>query len=119
MSIKKYQFYCEICNYKRITDGTDIQDLVEIKTSPIPSGIPKRDFETKKVVISKPIKQKRKFKCPQCGRVISPKKLNLSLAPERTEEEPQEFVESQEVLLTDIIEQLDRIYGEENNPLGC
>ena len=68
MSIKLYQLYCEICNWKRITDGSDIGDLFELKTSPIPAGIPKLDSETKKTTTKKPLARTKKFRCPKCGR---------------------------------------------------
>lgn len=79
---KIYQLYCEVCNWKRITDGND-NDLYEYKTSNVPAGIPKFDPVTKKIIESKPIKAKRKFRCPQCGRVVMAK-----IAPN-----PQEKVE--------------------------
>jgi len=75
MSLKTYLLYCEPCNWKRITDGSDVQDLVEIKRSPIPGGYPKLDPVTKKVIKPKPKKQPRQFKCPGCGRGILPKKI--------------------------------------------
>ena len=75
MSIKLYQLYCEICNWKKITDGSDIGDMVEVKTSPIPGGVPKIDKETKKVVVPKTQKQTRRFKCPKCGRLVKPRKI--------------------------------------------
>jgi hypothetical protein len=62
-----------------ITDGTDIDDLYEIKTSDIPGGVPKKDIITKKVVTPKPYKQSRKFRCKNCGRVVIPKKLPENL----------------------------------------
>jgi hypothetical protein len=47
-SYKKFQLYCNNCHWKRLTDGGDIKDLYEIKTSPVPTGIPIFDPETKK-----------------------------------------------------------------------
>jgi len=88
MSVKLYRLYCEICNWKRITDGSDIQDLMELKTSPIPRGIPKVDLETKKVVQPKSKDQIKKFRCPKCGRVVIPKKIS---DPQRELEEKQEL----------------------------
>jgi len=67
--------YCEICNWKKITDGSDIKEMTEIKMSSIPGGPPTLDPITKKVIVPKNIKQSRRFKCPQCGRVVIPKKL--------------------------------------------
>jgi transcription elongation factor Elf1 len=113
-SAKLYQFYCEICNWKKITDGSGTQELVEAKTSPIPRGIPKRDPETGKVTTSKPIKQRRRFKCPQCGRLVFAKLL--SGTPQTQTEEPiGSFMEDQEELLKNIIDRLDQAYGEQDN----
>ena len=91
MSLKFYQFYCGNCGYKRFTKGDDIQDLIEVKTSPIPRGSPQLDPLAKKTMtpagINQPaiiatgittppsIKQCKKFKCPKCGFVIKAKQL--------------------------------------------
>jgi len=76
MAIKTYLLYCEICNYKKITDGSD-DSLVEIKTSPLMTSPPTLDPETKKAIPAKFKPQKKRFKCPQCGRVIFPRKLQI------------------------------------------
>jgi DNA-directed RNA polymerase subunit RPC12/RpoP len=71
---KKYMVFCEPCSYKAIIDK-DESDLVEIKTSPIPGGIPELDAKTGKTK-NKPQKtQSKKFKCPKCGRGIVIKEL--------------------------------------------
>ena len=90
MSIKTYQLYCEICGYKRITDGSDIADLHEIKTSPVPRGVPFLNkegskqttpqlhgpgIESTEIVVPQSQKQVKKFKCPKCGRVITARKI--------------------------------------------
>jgi DNA-directed RNA polymerase subunit RPC12/RpoP len=72
-SYKKFQLYCNNCHWKRLTDGGDIKDLYEIKTSPVPTGIPIFDPETKKIITPKPQSQKRKFRCPTCGFAIVPR----------------------------------------------
>lgn len=78
MAEKLYRLYCEICEWKIITDGNDdiARSLVEIKTSSIPTGIPKLDEETKKIVTPAAKRQIKKFKCPNCGRGIRPKKID-------------------------------------------
>lgn len=68
----KFQFFCEYCKWKKITDGTDLGGIVEMKTSPVPTGIPRRG-EDGKMFTPPPLKQKRKFKCPACGYVVIPK----------------------------------------------
>jgi len=114
-SVKLYQFYCETCNWKKITDGSGTQELVEVKTSPIPGGIPKRDLESGKTVTPKAIKQKRRFKCPNCGRVVFAKLLSTSKSSQTEEPQPS-FIQSQEDLLKNIIDRLDQVYGEQDNP---
>jgi len=79
MSIKTYLLYCEICGYKRITDGSDATDLVEIKTSPLFTGAPKIDAITKKIMAPKAKPQRKRFKCPKCGRVVFPRQINKNL----------------------------------------
>ena len=74
MSKKVYQLYCEICNWKKITDGSDI-DLFQLKTADIPGGVPKLDPVEKKIVVPKSLKQRKKFRCPKCGRVVVPRKI--------------------------------------------
>jgi len=76
MSIKMYRFYCEICNWKMITDGSDVNKLHEIKRNSIQTNIPKFDPETGKVTEAKPTKQARMFRCPQCGRGVIPRKID-------------------------------------------
>lgn len=78
MSVKLYRLYCEICNWKLVTDGSDeaAKALVEIKTSPVPTGLPRLDEETKQVVVPNAKKQVKKFKCPNCGRGIRPVKID-------------------------------------------
>ena len=75
MSEKVYRLYCEICEWKKIVRTSDDIRLVEIKTSPIPGGSPVYNPETKKTDVPKSKNQPKKFKCPQCGRVIIPKKI--------------------------------------------
>lgn len=71
MSVRKYLIYCEICNHKQYTDGSD--SFYEIKSSPIPQGEPYVDPFTKKVVKPVPKAQMKKIKCPGCGRGVTPK----------------------------------------------
>lgn len=75
MPLKYYQLYCEICGYKRLTDGTDIQDLVPVKTSKIQYGLPFIDPLTKNTITPPYKAQRLRFKCPKCGRVIMSKQI--------------------------------------------
>ncbi len=76
MPTKLYQLYCEICNWKRITDGSDVTDMTELKISSIPGGSPKLDPITKKVIEPKSKKPRKRFKCPKCGRAVIPRQIN-------------------------------------------
>lgn len=77
-----YQFLCANCGWKKITESTEI-GLAEVKSSPIPRGIPHMDPVTGDMITPKFLKPKKKYKCPNCGQVISPKTI----------ENPQEVVE--------------------------
>ena len=94
MSLKTYRLFCEMCSWKRITDGSDLQDLVEIKKSKIQRGIPRIDPATKKVVEPNWKKMPKQWKCPQCGRPVKAVKIsNPQLAlEERLERERAEEI---------------------------
>ena len=70
-----YLFYCEICNWKLVSDNPCPKNLQEFKTASIPTNIPKLDPQTQKIVTSPDKKRLRRFKCPKCGRVFRPKKI--------------------------------------------
>jgi predicted RNA-binding Zn-ribbon protein involved in translation (DUF1610 family) len=90
MSIKTYQFFCDHCGFKKVTDGSDIGGLREIKQSPVPRDVPTLDPLAKKNVAVQhgqpadvttgtrqqpAFKQKKKFKCPKCGYVIQARQI--------------------------------------------
>lgn len=92
MADKLYRLYCDYCAYSRWTDGTDIGDLVPYKRSPIQTGIPKYDPVAKKIV-TKPFQNlPKQFKCPQCGRLLTPRKYMqpppTSVEEQKNEENP-------------------------------
>jgi hypothetical protein len=93
VSIKTYRLHCEICNYNRITDGSDVQDLHEMKVSPIQAGIPYRDNETKEILYRKPIKREKRFRCPKCGRVIIAKQIMVDKPVEPVVKKPEDVQE--------------------------
>lgn len=70
-----YRLYCEICNYNRVTDGTDLDDLVKYSRSPVQNQIPKWNEKEKKTDPGKFQKLPKQFKCPKCGRLIKLFKL--------------------------------------------
>lgn len=88
MAVKFYMLYCEICGYKRRTDGSDVKDMYEAKLSPIPTGVPKLNPQTKKIETPAPKKQMKRFRCPNCGRQIVPKRLYEPLPEVPVEEDP-------------------------------
>lgn len=90
MPTKMYQIYCDMCNWKKITDGTDLCDIVELKLSPIQKTLPKLDTETGKLVKGQTICQKKKFRCPKCGRAVLAKKITN---PQQKIEEQREIEE--------------------------
>lgn len=67
---KLYQLLCLNCSYKRFTNGSDVQDLIQVQQSSIPRGSPTIDPITKKTIIPKSIKRSLSFKCPMCGFLI-------------------------------------------------
>jgi predicted RNA-binding Zn-ribbon protein involved in translation (DUF1610 family) len=76
MSEKLYRLYCDYCHYNRWSNGSDIQDLVQYKRSPVDTTIPKYDPKAKKIITKSPVPRAKQFKCPKCGRLITPKKYN-------------------------------------------
>jgi predicted RNA-binding Zn-ribbon protein involved in translation (DUF1610 family) len=84
MSTRLYRLYCEYCNWNLVTDGTDkaAKCLKEMVVAEVPGGSPKIDPETKKIVLPKSKKPKKKFKCPKCGRGITPRIIKEANAEE-------------------------------------
>lgn len=122
---KFYLLYCDFCNWKRVTDGSDIDDLYELATAPIPGGVPKWDTEKKKIIESPSKKQKRKFRCPGCGRVLTAKPAKDPQA--KIEQYREEQKKQEDALLWQIKDALDkarydevkRKYEEERNQLDA
>ncbi|MCK9458570.1 MAG: hypothetical protein M0R80_02940 [Proteobacteria bacterium] len=78
-----YQLFCNNCCWKRISENLEAKDLTEVKTTDVPKGIPHIDPVNGDMIIPKPLKRNKKYKCPNCGFVIIPRKI----------ENPQENVE--------------------------
>lgn len=72
---KRYRLYCEYCGYNRYSDGKDIGDLTPYKRSSIQTGLPK--YESKKVKTKDFYNLPKMFKCPTCGRLITPRKIQV------------------------------------------
>ncbi len=58
MSVK-YILFCHVCGWKKLTDGSDLQNMVEVKTCSHCSGA-------------------RQFKCPGCGRLVRAAQVRTS-----------------------------------------
>ena len=71
MATKLYQLYCEICHWRKITDGSDVNQMHEIPTTPLMITLPK--IEEGKPAAAKFQKRPKRFRCEQCGRVVSPR----------------------------------------------
>lgn len=72
MATRYYRLVCEICGFSLVTDGSNV-NLVEYKRSKVQKEIPKLDPTTNKLVASTWITLPKKYKCPKCGRLISPR----------------------------------------------
>ena len=71
----KYVLHRNNCNYKRFSNGNDIDDLVLIKQSKIPTNVPKLDPIKKKAVNAPKKGRLKMFKCPKCGFTVKAYKL--------------------------------------------
>ena len=69
-----YQLFCDNCSWKKINDTIDFE-LTEFKTVSIQKHIPYIDSATNKVVESKNMKRKKSYKCPRCGHILYPHKI--------------------------------------------
>jgi hypothetical protein len=69
MSVKQYLIFCQICNYKEITDGCT-NKFQEIKTSSLQKNISIIDPLTKKPTKIEFKEMPKKIKCPKCGRGV-------------------------------------------------
>jgi hypothetical protein len=75
MTTNNYRLYCEVCSYCKIIDSNDIAEFIERKRLSVGGRIPKFDPFTRKVEAGKPKLLPKQFKCPKCGRLITPKKI--------------------------------------------
>lgn len=94
---KVFRLYCEICNWQQIVENLESIDLIETKNSAVQTNIPK--LVEGKTVLSKNKNQVRKFKCPNCGRLVIPKLIDN---PQETlDEEAQLQKKREEIKLRD------------------
>lgn len=87
-SYKVFQFYCDHCHWKRISEKGEVEGLYEVKRSSLQTNIPRLDPLTKKTVLAPEQNQKRKFRCPSCGFGIIPR---LIPDPQRTQDKQVEI----------------------------
>ncbi len=73
--LKLYTLYCEPCGYKRLMDGSNVTDLIPYKQAMIPGGSPYRDPATGEIKTPPSRPNSKKFKCPNCGRVATVRKV--------------------------------------------
>jgi len=69
-----YRLNCEICGFNLYSNDSNIK-LVEYKRSAIQGTLPKIDESTGKFVPGTMINLPKKYKCPQCGRLLSAIKM--------------------------------------------
>ena len=70
-----YQLFCNNCCWKRINENLNVKDLVEIKTTDVPKGIPHIDPVNGEMIVPKSLKRNKKYRCPNCGFAIIPRKI--------------------------------------------
>lgn len=87
---KRFLIYCEQCGYRKIVNDTpaEIKGLLLYKTSKVQARLPRLDHATNKTIESEFIEQMPKYKCPQCGRVVTTKRLPKPLHEPVPVEEP-------------------------------
>ena len=71
-----YRFFCDQCNYNKYT--SNLSEFVEAPRSKIMKNTPQWDAEKKKKADTTFMSLPKKYKCPQCGRLISPKKTTIT-----------------------------------------
>lgn len=63
----QYVLCCNKCYYKRYTNGTDLSDLIEVKTLDLQRHLPIYDQKIKKTIVQTTKKRPKIFRCPKCG----------------------------------------------------
>ena len=76
MSNKAWRFNCEYCGFRKTVLKLDDCGLREHKLTAVPGGVPTFDRTTKIFTNKKTQERPRKFKCPQCGRLVGATKVN-------------------------------------------
>lgn len=78
----KILIYCDFCNWKKIIDDSSKLDIVEVKSE-----------------------DKRKFKCPSCGRLIISKKISDPQAELEHKIKKEKYLENYQNWIKSIVEE--------------
>jgi hypothetical protein len=120
-----YRLNCEICSWNKIVKGEEL-GLHELKTSPVPVNTKRWDSVKNELVQIDVKKQPKKLRCPKCGRVVIPKKIDDSqkiLENKIAEEERTVRIEAETISITeqlkkDILEKKKRLEDEKDKLNG-
>lgn len=76
-TIKRWFMFCEPCGFRKIIklEGSEAEELTEVKRVDVPGGAPKLDPVKKKTVYRDSVSTTKMFKCLECGRGCVCKKL--------------------------------------------
>jgi len=91
MATKYYKLHCEICGWTNVTDGTNVK-LAEYKRSRIQKEIPKLDWSTGKLAEGTWLNLPKKYKCPKCGRLVSPRRCKEIEVEDKTKSDSNESI---------------------------
>lgn len=71
-----YKLYCDFCNYKLLTNEKEsLKGLLEVNRTSIQSKVPFYNYDKNHRIEPTWIQRSRRLKCPNCGRLIKPKKI--------------------------------------------
>ena len=73
MASKAWRFYCEVCNWNKVTKTIEDNGLVEHKRTSVQKGLPR--LVGGKVENPEVTNQIKKYKCPKCGRLVSARQI--------------------------------------------
>ena len=75
--IKRWFMYCEPCGFRKIitSENPESDELTEVKRVKVPGGAPRLDAVTKKTLTRDSLETTKMFKCLECGRGCTCKRL--------------------------------------------
>jgi DNA-directed RNA polymerase subunit RPC12/RpoP len=95
--MKTYLIYCEPCGFKKIVEDPDNVGLFKHATSNVQGRIPMLNKKTKKTETFDFVSSMPKYKCPQCGRVVTLKKYNVPKIEPKPDEDKNDKPESDQI----------------------